>query len=92
MLTRMTDEDWAITVEVFRAAKSRRGEPGRDDRKFLEALHYFTLHSITWRALPLEFGNWNSVWNNTREGRAFYVCRRGARASPSGFRSWNPRR
>jgi transposase len=20
------------------------------------------LHSITWRALPLEFGNWNSVW------------------------------
>jgi transposase len=62
MLTRMTDEDWAITVEVFRAAKSRRGEPGRDDRKFLEALHYFTLHSITWRALPLEFGNWNRIW------------------------------
>ena len=62
MLTKMTDEDWAITVEIFRAAKSRRGEPGRDDRKFLEALHYFTLHSITWRALPLEFGNWNSVW------------------------------
>jgi hypothetical protein len=26
------------------------------------------------------------------QGRAFYVCRRGARASPSGFRSWNPRR
>ena len=37
-------------------------EPGRDDRKFLEALHYFTVHNITWRALPAEFGNWNSVW------------------------------
>ena len=25
-------------------------------------MHYFTLHNITWRALPAEFGNWNSVW------------------------------
>src|SRR5262249_22203135 len=33
-----------------------------DDRKFLEAVHYFTVHSITWRALPREYGKWNSVW------------------------------
>jgi len=25
-------------------------------------LHYFTVHNITWRALPAEFGNWNSIW------------------------------
>jgi transposase len=62
MLTQMTEEDWAITLEVFDAAQSRRGEPGRDDRKFLEAIHYFTVHNITWRALPAEFGKWNSVW------------------------------
>jgi transposase len=62
MLTQMTEEDWAIAIEVFRAVRSKRGEPGRDDRKFLEALHYFTVHNITWRALPAEFGNWNSVW------------------------------
>lgn len=62
MLTRMTDEDWAIVLEVFDAAQSRAGEPGHDDRKFLEALHFFTVHSITWRALPREYGNWNSVW------------------------------
>jgi transposase len=68
----MTDEDWAIAVEVFRAAKSRLGEPGHDDRKFLEASHYFTLHSITWRALPLEFSNWNSVWK-----RLWRLSRRG---------------
>jgi len=29
---------------------------------FLRAVHYFTVHNITWRALPLDFGNWNSVW------------------------------
>jgi transposase len=62
MLTQMSEADWVIVVEAFRAARSRRGDKGRDDRKFLEALHYFTLHNITWRALPREFGNWNSVW------------------------------
>ena len=62
MLTQMTEKDWAVVIEVFRAVRSKRGEPGRDDRKFLEALHYFTVNNITWRALPKEYGNWNSVW------------------------------
>ena len=62
MLTRMTDEEWAIVLDLFRACRSRRGDRGRDDRRFLEALHYFVVHNITWRALPAQFGNWNSVW------------------------------
>src|SRR3712207_6554607 len=62
MLTRMTDEDWATVLEVFRACRSRRGDKGRDDRRFLEAMHYFSVHNITWRALPATFGKWNSVW------------------------------
>ena len=62
MLTGMTEDDWAVTLEVFDAAQSRRGEPGHDDRGFLEALHFFTVHNLTWRALPAEYGNWNSVW------------------------------
>jgi transposase len=62
MLTGMTEDDWSIVLEVFDAAQSRQGEPGHDDRKFLEALHFFTVHNVTWRALPAECGNWNSVW------------------------------
>jgi transposase len=62
MLTGMTEDDWEIVLDVFDAAQSRLGEPGHDDRKFLEALHFFTVHNITWRALPAEYGNWNSVW------------------------------
>ena len=62
MLTRMTEADWSVVLEVFDAAQSRSGEPGHNDRKFLEALRYFTVHSITWRALPKQFGHWNSVW------------------------------
>ena len=62
MLTKMTDADWITVLRVFEAVRSRRGDKGRDDRKFLSALHYFGVHNITWRALPAEFGNWNNVW------------------------------
>jgi transposase len=62
MLTSMSEADWEITLTVFRAVLPRRGDKGRDDRKFLEALHFFSVHNITWRALPIEFGNWNAVW------------------------------
>src|ERR1043165_5051296 len=62
MLTRMTEEDWATGLEVFRACRSRRGAKGRNDRIFLEAVHCFCVHNITWRALPAACGNWNSVW------------------------------
>lgn len=62
MLTGMMEEDWPKVLRVFAASCSRRGAKGRNDRRFLEALHYFTVHNITWRALPACFGNWNSVW------------------------------
>jgi transposase len=62
MLTTMTDVDWTTVLKVFEASRSRRGDKGHDDKKFLSALHYFAVHNITWRALPAEFGNWNSIW------------------------------
>src|ERR1700722_20737765 len=62
MLTAMTERNWSIMLVVFDAARSNRREPGRDDRNFLEAVHYFTVHNITWRALPSEFGKGYSVW------------------------------
>jgi len=45
MLTRMTEEDWATVLEVFRACRSRRGAKGRSDRIFLEALHDLAVHN-----------------------------------------------
>ena len=62
MSTRMIEKDWEIALEVLRASLPRRGEKGRNDRLFLEALHYFAVHNVTWRALPERFGNWNSIW------------------------------
>ena len=34
MLTTMTEEDWTIVLKLFAASRSRRGDKGRDDRKF----------------------------------------------------------
>ena len=55
MLTAMTEEDWTIVLRVFAASRSRRGDKGRNDRKFLETLHYFVVHNITWRAFEAFF-------------------------------------
>ena len=49
-------------LRVFDAAQSHRGEPGLDDRRFVEAMHFFTAHNLMWRALPKEYGKWNNVW------------------------------
>ena len=62
MSTRMDEDDWAHTLAVFRACLPRRGRKGKDDRRFLEALHFFTVENVRWRALPERFGHWNSVW------------------------------
>ena len=62
MSTKMDEEDWAYTLTVFRACLPRRGRKGNDDRRFLEALHFFTVENVRWRALPERFGPWNSVW------------------------------
>lgn len=47
MLTRMTDEDWTIALEVFRAVRSRHCDKCLDNRRFLEALHCFTVQGVT---------------------------------------------
>ena len=62
MSTKMDEDDWAHTLAVFRACLPRRGRKAEDDRRFLEALHFFTVENVRWRALPERFGPWNSVW------------------------------
>ena len=62
MSLKMNEADWEIALEVFRACLPARGAKAKDDRLFLEALHFFAVHNITWRALPERFGRWNSVW------------------------------
>ena len=48
MSTRMNEEDWAHTLEVFRACLPRRGRKAANDRLFLEAMHFFTVENVRW--------------------------------------------
>ena len=43
MSTKMDENDWTHTLAVFRACLPRRGRKAADDRRFLEALHFFTV-------------------------------------------------
>jgi hypothetical protein len=86
MLTRMTERDWAVALEVFQAARSRRGDKGRDDRRFLEALHCFTVHNITWRALPAECIAPGSLDNRLRYAARLKVWSSHASRLSSGLR------
>ncbi|WP_454888241.1 hypothetical protein [Sphingobium herbicidovorans] len=52
MSTKMSEEDWGNALLVFRASLPRRGRKAADDRRFLEALHFFTVENVRWRALP----------------------------------------
>src|SRR6476620_984437 len=69
MSTKMDEDDWAHTLAVFRACLPRRGRRAEDDRRFLEALHFFTVENVRWRALPERFGHWNSVWKRFETNR-----------------------
>jgi transposase len=60
--TRLNEADWAAVLAVFRACLPSRGGKGKDDRTFLEATLHFAVHKVSWRTLPKEFGNWNSIW------------------------------
>jgi hypothetical protein len=50
MLTGMSKEQWTLVVDIFRMVRSKRGDKGRDDRRFLEA----SSHAA--RASPWHFG------------------------------------
>lgn len=62
MSTMMSETDWDHTVTIFRACLPRRGRKAANDRLFLEALHFFTVENVRWRALPERLGHWNTVW------------------------------
>ena len=62
MSTRMDEEEWAHTLAVFLRPACHDADGNEDDRRFLEALHFFTVENVRWRALPERFGPWNSVW------------------------------
>ena len=58
----LSDSKWA-KIQAFLAGDYRVGEPGRDDRNFIEAVLWWRRTGVPWRDLPDEFGPWKTVFN-----------------------------
>ena len=58
----LSDAQWA-RVEAFLHADYVVGEPGHDDRNFIEAVLWWRRTGAPWRDLPEEFGPWKTVFN-----------------------------
>ena len=61
-MSRMVIDDalWAKLKELLPKPKGRHG---KDDRLFLEAVCWMLRTGAAWRDLPLDYGNWKSVYN-----------------------------
>jgi putative transposase len=58
----LSDEQW-VKIEAFLEADYTVGEPGADDRNFMEAVLWWRRAGAPWRDLPAEFGPWKTVFN-----------------------------
>jgi putative transposase len=58
----LNEKQWS-KVAAFLEADDTVGEPGKDDRKFIEAVLWWRRTGVPWRDLPKEFGPWTTVFN-----------------------------
>ena len=63
----LNDAQWA-KIQAFLVEDYRVGEPGRDDRNFIEAVLWWRRTGVPWRDLPEEFGPWQTVFNRFDRG------------------------
>ena len=61
----LTDEEWEKLKELL--PKKKVGRPCLDLRRTLSGIKWVLKTGSPWRALPPQFGNWNSVYR--------YFCR-----------------
>jgi transposase len=56
----LTDEQWNRIQPLVPHRSS--GHQAKDDRQFINAVHWIAKTGAPWRDLPERFGNWNTVW------------------------------
>ncbi len=67
----LNDQVWARLSPHLPGKKSGPGRSGNNNRLFVEAVLWLARSGARWRALPSEFGKWNSVCQRfNRWGRA----------------------
>ena len=58
----LRDDQWERIAPLLRGKVGDRGRSGVDNRRFVEAVLWIARTGSPWRDLPVEFGNWNSIY------------------------------
>jgi transposase len=62
----LNDTQWNKIKDILPGKVSDPGRSGFDNRRFIEAIMWLGRNAARWRALPPEYGNWNSVHRRFR--------------------------
>ena len=62
----LTDAQWAKMEPHCLSKPSDPGRSGRNNRLFLEAVLWIVHTGSPWRDLPIQLGNWNTVFKRYR--------------------------
>lgn len=62
----ISDAQWALMEQHCFGKKRGPGRTGGNSRLFMEAVLWIARTGAPWRYLPLEFGNWNTVFKRFR--------------------------
>jgi transposase len=62
----LNDSQWSKIKDILPGKQSDPGRTGADNRRFVEAIMWVGRNGARWRALPAQYGNWNSVHRRFR--------------------------
>lgn len=62
----LNDSQWNKIKDILPGKQSDPGRTGADNRRFVEAIMWVGRNGARWRALPAQYGNWNSVHRRFR--------------------------
>ena len=62
----LADEEWDILTPFVVGSGSQGGRPPGDHRRVLDAIFWIARTGASWRDLPTDLGNWNSVHKQFR--------------------------
>ena len=62
----LREDQWERIRDRLPGKAGDPGRTGKDNRLFVEAVFWVGRNGARWRALPVEFGNWNSVFQRFR--------------------------
>lgn len=62
----LSEKQWNKIKDGLPGKESDPGRSGEDNRRFVEGVVWIGRNGSRWRALPKEYGNWNSVFQRFR--------------------------